>query len=134
MNRQNNRLIKEWKGKAEADFEVAITLFENKRKKDIYYIAAFHCQQAIEKYLKALLICHKIDFPKIHDLVQLLNLLKNKDPFLDGISGELNMLNPFAVWFRYPGEDITLDELKKVIKSTKVIRKILKKRLKEFVA
>lgn len=133
MNHQNKILIKEWIDKAEGDFEAAISLFRNRRKKRIYYIIAFHCQQTIEKYLKTLLICHGINFPKIHDLLQLLNLVKGKDPFLNGIKNELIMLNPFSVWFRYPGEDIPLEELKKIIKAAKTVRKILQKRIKEFL-
>lgn len=133
MNRINKDLIKEWLDKADGDFESAISLYKNKRKKNIYCIIAFHCQQAVEKYLKVLLICHKIDFPKIHDLLKLLDLIKEKDPFLNGIKNELNTLNPFAVWFRYPGEDINITELKEVIKVTKKLKMILQKRIKEFV-
>ena len=31
----------------------------------------FHAQQCSEKYLKALLLFHRINFPKIHDLTEL---------------------------------------------------------------
>lgn len=36
----------------------------------------FHCQQAGEKYLKALLALHQVEFPRTHDLIALLNLLR----------------------------------------------------------
>jgi HEPN domain-containing protein len=108
-------------------------LLNGKRNKHTYYIVAFHCQQAIEKYLKALLICHKIDFPKTHDLVKLLDLSKEKDSFLNGVRKELNLLNPFAVGFRYPGDNIDASELKQIVTITKNLRELLLRRLKEFI-
>lgn len=133
MTHLNKLLVREWLDKADADYEVATSLFRSKKKKKINYIIGFHCQQAIEKYLKALLLCHKTDFPKIHDLIKLLNLIKTKDPFLNGIKNELNILNPFAVWLRYPGEDINSEDLKEVIQTTKRLREILQKRIKEYL-
>lgn len=133
MNPLAKKLIREWLEKADGDFEAALSLSKSKRRKKIYYIIAFHCQQAIEKYLKTLLICHKIDFPKIHDLVKLLGLLKNKDPFLTTLKGEFNLLNPFSVGFRYPGEDIDLTELKLALKTTKSLKSVLIKRIKELL-
>lgn len=133
MIHPSKSLIKEWLGKANGDYEVALSLNKSKKKKKFYYIIAFHCQQAIEKYLKALLLCHKIIFPKTHDLVELLNLLGPEDDFLRGLTNKFKLLNPYAVGFRYPGEDITQEELKDIIKITKTLAKILLKRLKEFL-
>jgi len=31
-----------------------------------YDTGLFHCQQVVEKYLKALLAVHSVDYPKIH--------------------------------------------------------------------
>src|SRR3989339_433114 len=102
MNLPNKQLINEWLEKASGDYEVAVGLYKSKRKKKIYYIIAFHCQQAIEKYLKA-------------------------------IEQQLLILNPFAVGFRYPGEDIDKEELKEAIKALKILKPILLKRIKEFL-
>lgn len=132
MNPLSSGLIKEWLKKADADFETALLLHKRK-KKNVNYIIAFHCQQAVEKYLKALLICHKIDFPKTHDLIKLLDLIKTKDYFLAGMRKELNLLNPFAVGFRYPGEELSTNDLKEVVTITKKLRIVLLGRLKEFV-
>ncbi|OGC07186.1 hypothetical protein A2526_03095 [candidate division WOR-1 bacterium RIFOXYD2_FULL_36_8] len=99
----------------------------------MYYIIAFHCQQAIEKYLKALLICFGINFPKTHDLLNLLDFVIKKDQFLKAIEQQLLILNPFAVGFRYPGEDIDKEELKEAIKALKILKPILLKRIKEFL-
>lgn len=34
-------------------------------------IIGFHCQQAVEKFLKAILANHGIEFRKTHDLIEL---------------------------------------------------------------
>ncbi|MDP3105709.1 MAG: HEPN domain-containing protein [Candidatus Methanoperedens sp.] len=34
----------------------------------------FHCQQAVEKYLKAFLVKYQIEFPKTHSIMTLINL------------------------------------------------------------
>ena len=45
--------IKEWISKAEKDIKTVEIM---KEVEDITEIVCFHCQQAVEKYLKALLI------------------------------------------------------------------------------
>jgi len=133
MNRPNSGLIKEWIWKADGDFEAATTLFKSGKKKKVLYVIAFHCQQALEKYLKALLICRGIKPLKTHDLIQLLNMVTKKDPFLIAVEKDLHILNPFSVAFRYPGEDIELAEVKDGIQALKRVSKILKKRIREFI-
>ena len=58
-----NELTKEWVEKAEEDFDVADTLLYGR---DVPLAAAicFHCQQCAEKYLKAYLQEHLIEFEK----------------------------------------------------------------------
>ncbi len=125
---KDDELVKAWIDKAEGDFETVIDLCKTKRKKQLYIIA-FHCQQCIEKYLKALLTNNRITFPKQHDLEALLALLLEIDPLLGPIRKGLSELTPFAVEFRYPGDDITAQEVKIAVKTTKSIRAILRKRL-----
>ena len=43
-----------------------------------YDTVSYHCQQCVEKYLKALLIHRNVDFPRTHDLVVLFNLLRKE--------------------------------------------------------
>lgn len=64
-------------------------------------IVGFHCQQAAEKILKALLACNRIEFRKTHDLAELMDILTdNGHPIPEGLS-DLDILNPFAVEYRY---------------------------------
>jgi HEPN domain-containing protein len=66
----------------------------------------FHAQQAIEKCLKAVLASNAIPFRKTHDLVELVDLLRDHlaldPPHLD----VLDQLNHFAVTFRYDFLDL----------------------------
>ncbi len=64
--------VKDWLIKAESDFKVIeheLKLSEDEIVKDA---VCFHCQQAIEKYLKAFLIYHKVYYEKTHNIEYLL--------------------------------------------------------------
>ena len=74
-------------------------------------IVGFHCQQAAEKLLKAVLIDKDIDFERSHNLVYLASLLKDAGCTPPASSANLATLNPFAVRLRYEMPDVgtTLD-------------------------
>jgi HEPN domain-containing protein len=48
-------LLAEWVNKAEADYQSAVAL-HRRRKAPLPDIVCYHCQQCVEKYLKAYLI------------------------------------------------------------------------------
>ena len=125
---KKDRIVEEWVAKAEGDYQTVLDLRAKRRIKQ-RYIIAFHCQQCVEKYLKALLTSFKIAFPRHHDLEELLVLLLDVDPLLAPIRRDLKELTPFAVQFRYPGDEVTAGEVNQAVKSTKKLRKILRKRL-----
>ncbi|MBI5701312.1 HEPN domain-containing protein [Candidatus Saganbacteria bacterium] len=83
----------------------------------------------VEKYLKALLTMNEIEFPKQHDLEELLSLLLKKDPFLATIRNDLEKLTPYAVRFRYPGDEVPAKEVNEAVIITKCLRIILRKKL-----
>jgi HEPN domain-containing protein len=62
----------EWIEKAEGDLKVARR--ERQTADPVYDAVCFHAQQCAEKYLKAWLEEHDTSFPRMHDLVALLNL------------------------------------------------------------
>lgn len=64
-------------------------------------IIGFHCQQATEKILKALLAYNRIEFRKTHDLAELMDLLADNGHPLPEELSDLDILNPFAVEYRY---------------------------------
>src|SRR5690606_37547479 len=60
------------------------------------------CQQAVEKLLKALMVCLELIPPKSHDLVVLSELIIASGASLPDFKIELRDLTQFAVTFRYP--------------------------------
>jgi HEPN domain-containing protein len=65
--------------------------------------AAFHCQQAVEKTLKAYLVSAGTPFEKTHDLGYLLELCERTDTAFAELRDKAEPLTLFAVGFRYPG-------------------------------
>lgn len=65
-------------------------------------VICFHCQQAIEKCLKALLVYHGRPFEKIHDLRRLLDQCAEADESIESIRAAVEPISVFAVAFRYP--------------------------------
>jgi HEPN domain-containing protein len=96
------KLTKEWVQKAEADYRLAGKLVSG--SEPFHDHVCFLCQQAAEKYLKALLEELGLPVPRIHNLVQLLTLLLPHYPSLRPLRRGLKFLTRFAVGTRYPGE------------------------------
>jgi HEPN domain-containing protein len=119
--------VLEWISKAEQDYQTAETM-ARKRKITVPDIVGFHSQQCIEKYLKAYLVSLKTDFPKTHDLIDLLEIAVVKDPLIESYRTDLRILNPFSVQFRYPGESATLEESKLALKTMRKLRKFFREK------
>jgi len=64
-------------------------------------IFGFHCQQAAEKLLKALLSQAGIGYPRTHNLRLLMDLLADAGHPLPVDLAELDMLSPYGTMFRY---------------------------------
>lgn len=111
-------LVKEWILKAEGDYHTAER--ETKVKENPNWDGVcFHCQQAVEKLLKALLQKNKIKFARIHDLGELLRLLMDQQPELVDLLEDMEWLTVFSVEFRYPGETATKEDAKEAFKILK---------------
>lgn len=91
----------EWLRKADADRRTAEAALA--QTPPITDTAAFHCQQAAEKLLKAYLFSRDADFEKTHDLRALSLLCCDHDPSFAPLEPKVARLTPFAVRFRYPG-------------------------------
>jgi HEPN domain-containing protein len=83
----------------------------------------FHCQQAVEKYLKAYLIFQSTAFRFSHDLVYLLDLITQKDPDFENFYDEVSEIQGYAVEIRYPNESTFLSD-EKVDKAIFIAKKI----------
>lgn len=95
-------LVKQWATKAEVDFRAAGRLIEG--DDPLREAVAFHCQQASEKYLKALLVRHQVEFPKTHNIRQLLDLVATVDAEMAESLNDAALLTPYGVDIRYPGD------------------------------
>jgi hypothetical protein len=66
--------------------------------------AAYHCQQAAEKLVKAVLSASAIPFPKSHDIAALVGLLPADHPLKSHLK-VLEKLTPYGVAYRYPSDE-----------------------------
>ena len=88
-----------------ADNDLALAEFTSKNMWPVpYAIICFHCQQAVEKYLKRFLVMYDILPPKTHDLQELLKLCAAIKPQFATIYEECSVLSGYAVQTRYPNE------------------------------
>jgi len=110
MTRGAETYVRAWLEKAEHDVVSAQRLLEIEPM--ILDNACFHCQQAIEKFLKALLAYHGVEIEKTHNIIFLLSQCSDFDAIFSTID-PLN-INAYAVQGRYPDENIapSLEEVK----------------------
>jgi HEPN domain-containing protein len=85
--------------------------------------AAFHCQQAAEKALKALLAWHDVPFRKTHDLAEIGQQCVALDVSLESLCRRAEQLTTFAWIFRYPG-DLEDPPVAEVVEALAVAREI----------
>ncbi|HET6466999.1 MAG TPA: HEPN domain-containing protein, partial [Geminicoccaceae bacterium] len=71
--------------------------------------AAYHCQQAAEKMLKALLVSAGRPFRYVHDLDELADECALAWPHLEADLAGVRPLTRWATAFRYPGVGETFD-------------------------
>ncbi len=112
---------REWIRCAEEDFDVAAALMRRRTKTAANSIG-FHCQQCVEKYLKARLEEAGMNAPRTHDLVVLLQLLLPVEPLWASFAPALRRLNDYAVKFRYPGHVTTRTDARQAVKACRSLR------------
>jgi HEPN domain-containing protein len=112
---------REWVRCAEEDFDVAGALMRRRTKTAANSIG-FHCQQCVEKYLKARLEEAGLVALRTHDLVALLQLLLPIEPLWASFAPALRGLNDYAVRFRYPGHTATRADARTALKHCRSIR------------
>ncbi|HCR38764.1 MAG TPA: DNA-binding protein [Synergistaceae bacterium] len=123
------RIISQWLEKAEQDLKAAEALASGETF--LYFPACFHAQQAVEKFLKALLTDLQVEFPKTHSIEYLIQLLKPHFPALPPVLLDAMDLSHFAVETRYPGDlpepgrEETLEAIQIAIKVKERVLEIL---------
>ena len=94
--------VQRWLKKANLDLQAARLLCAGEL--DDYFVSGFHAQQAVEKYIKAFLVHHQIEFPKTHDIRRLRQLVARRDATLAERLERADVLTPYGVDMRYPEE------------------------------
>ena len=122
----------DWQFLAERDLSVADHLAENMRPVPTEIIA-FHCQQAVEKYLKGALEIFGEEPPYIHDLDDLCKLAEKHRTEFVSISSLCTIITQFSVQPRYDrGISLSEEDMRLVLSHTKTIRDFLHKEIPEF--
>ena len=124
--KENNERLKEWILKADHDIGTAILIQRN--IPEYSDTLAFHCQQAVEKYLKCLLEFNSISFYRSHDLRYLLDLINNIIPITNELYENAIKLNAYGVEIRYPDNriELTNEEIIEAIAIAKEFREFIR--------
>ena len=115
--------------KAEADFYSADLLL-HAGEYPLPEPACFHCQQCAEKYLKAYLQEHQINFERKHDLMPLLAMRVSLDDEFQSLKDGLQELDRYAVVVRYPGVVIKPETAESALKAAAAICTFIRWKLK----
>jgi hypothetical protein len=96
-------------------------------------IIAFLCQQAVEKYLKGVLVVLGEEPPYIHDLNRLLILTEKHRPSFGTITQLCTVITHFAVQPRYDkGLDLSEADMQIILHHTRAIHDFLQKEAPEL--
>jgi HEPN domain-containing protein len=120
-----DEFVRQWLLKAEEDLNAAKSL--TTYGASFLFTVCFHSQQAAEKYLKAFLTYHQVEFPKTHDIDELLDLIA---PIEGGLSESLRdviVLTNYGVDVRYPGDfaGVTAGDAQQAIQLAEKVRSLV---------
>ena len=115
---KNEKTLKEWMEFARMDFLAAKHLYEHMYPKPLEIIC-YHCQQAIEKLLKGVLISRGVTIRKTHDLGLLAEMLQEYTEVDEKYLEICDDLTPYGVKIRYP-QELFIEEyhVKKALEET----------------
>ena len=127
MKKNKEEIIYEWYAKADSDIAMAIKAIDF--PPIILDGACFHCQQAVEKYLKAYLIYHGKDVVKTHSLDFLIDSISEFD--VDFASIDTKDLEDFSVDIRYPDDATapTLEEAEEYLQIAEAVKELVRKKI-----
>ena len=120
-------IVQEWVERGDSDFEAAKLLAP---EKGLENQTGFHCQQAIEKWLKAYLIKQGEELRKIHDLTALVLDCEKHDSEFQKLEALVEGITDFAVEFRYPGESADSEDVQEALENTEKVRKFIVPKIK----
>lgn len=122
------RQVKQWLSFGDEDFHLAqhsLSLQDDCP----FRLVAYHAQQCVEKYLKAYLVLHSVDFPYTHNISRLLELCDDNTStkWLEKLQ-DAEELTPFAITTRYPGQDeeVTAEEAQRSLEIAEQVRQVVR--------
>jgi HEPN domain-containing protein len=125
-------IVAQWLARADEDLSVARHLLAE----NLPYHGAigFHAQQAAEKFLKAYLVTHQVEFPKTHDLGRLLDLIAPVDGALATALSASVQLTDYGVDVRYPGDlpQLDADDAKSAVDRAVEVRDAVTSKLESY--
>lgn len=100
-----NKEVQDWLNFADMDWKVAKHLYDSFYPKPLEIIC-YHCQQAAEKTIKALIVNKGTQggLPRSHDISFLLNQISNMYDIPERFYDYGDTLSPYGVASRYPHE------------------------------
>ncbi len=118
--------IEEWLSFAKEDLDTARVLLSGEYlyNRSICY----HCQQSAEKDLKAYIIYLDLPLNKTHNLIKLVDQIKESDIEIIELQNDVSILTDYIVTARYPddSEPITDEESKLAFEVTERINNYIK--------
>lgn len=113
----NSKMTRQWFTYASRDIRAAIAILE--MGNEFKNIAAFNCQQGVEKVIKGYLVFNGVRPPKSHSIKELSKLVENLDPKLAKKLAKAEILTKYTVVYRYPDAEkkpLTLKQVRSAIK------------------
>ena len=105
------RAVAEWLAVADLDLRVAERMYADDAAFYGYHLP-FACQQAVEKYAKAVLFAYALPVRRTHDLPALLQCLEPVATFSAEDCDRADVLADYAVDIRYPtNQPLTAEEV-----------------------
>ncbi len=85
--------------------------------------ALFHCQQAVEKALKAFLTWHDTPFRKIHDIEEVGRQCAEIEPALQPAVSRVSSFTTYSMLYRYPSlaSPPALDDTKRTLATAREV-------------
>lgn len=128
MTKEQLEYLKNWLFRANEDINV-IRYLSKAELESYQSTISMHAQQAVEKFLKAFLVYHNVDFPRTHDVDFLLKECQKIDP------GDFNIdtgsLGVYGLKLRYP-DDFYIPDKNETIKNINIalsVKKIVESKI-----
>jgi HEPN domain-containing protein len=130
MNDPTREAVKQWLAKADSDRSTIEILMASEQCPT--EVVCFHCQQYVEKLLKAFLTLKGIETPKTHDLRRLIQLASPLEPKLAELADASDDLTVHGVQSRYPGDfwQVETSEMQRLYELSEKFAVILLPRLR----